>query len=129
MDCFGWQHDLLHVSFLQVLVPEPWKEDLVTATDPHNATSLPFVFLELLPTEVFGHVIRRQVGLVRHPHPVKPAEGDHQGLALEGCAVQVVPGQMIDYSINCQLELTLRWLQRWRLKILREHKLSSSSES
>ena len=63
------------------------------------ATSLPFVFLELLPTEVFGHVIRRQVGLVRHPHPVKPAEGDHQGLALEGCAVQVVPGQMIDYSI------------------------------
>ena len=53
---------------------------------------LPPVLLELLATEVFGHIICRQVRLIWHPHSIKPAEGHHQGFPLQSCSIKVVPG-------------------------------------
>ena len=55
--------------------------------------SLPSILLELLPTEVFGHIIRRQVRLIWHSHPIKSAEGHHQGFTLQSCSIKVVPGE------------------------------------
>ena len=77
VDSLGRHHDLLHVCLLQILIPEP----------P--------VLLELLSAEVFGHIIRWQVCLIRHPHPIKSAEGHHQGFPLESCPIKVVPDRNI----------------------------------
>lgn len=78
VDRLGRHHDLLHVCLLQILIPEP----------P--------VLLELLSAEVFGHIIRRQVRLIRHPHPIKPAEGAHQGFPLQSGPIKVVPGRNVN---------------------------------
>ena len=92
VDRLSRHHDLLHVCLLQILIPEPWSKSLKRNI---HFQQLPPVLLELLSAEVFGHIICRQVCLIRHPHPIKPAEGHHQRFPLQSCPIKVVPGRNV----------------------------------
>lgn len=104
VDSLGRHHDLLHVCLLQILIPEPWSKSLKRNI---HFQQLPPVLLELLSAEVFGHIIRWQVCLIRHPHPIKSAEGHHQGFPLESCPIKVVPDRNIYYYSSFGLKIYL----------------------
>ena len=110
VDSLGRHHDLLHVCLLQILIPEPCGG--ISQKSNISSEQLPSVLLELLPTEVFGHVIRGQVRLIWHSHSIKPAEGHHQRFPLQSCPIKVVPGGNMNLQcIVVHLSSTWQWLQ------------------